>query len=296
MKIRLGDLRQIIREALEKASMGGPALDMIKSNADRVKAVQAIDAYESIYFPFLNQIRQGTDDPELRDKLLQLSPQKALNLAVQRVLGKDLDLSYSDLSPDAVVHEIEHLIMDPTFVLNPASGTSSSSKSKMDSFMDEVVISRLWGDGATESRGIEPLALGLYSLLTSLKDESQISEMSLSDLFDLLSGLEISNPELSRIFNRQVRSVRMKHISDIDQPVGDFYEDHPVLLDIAEALHSKLDLIRPIVDRLVEQKFKQVYLAIRSKFSNFTKQLQALQSLHDDLSGLEDLVTLDSMS
>jgi hypothetical protein len=286
VKIRLGDFRRVIRQVLEEGLMGGPALDMIKSNADRDKAVQAIDAYESLYFPFLHQIRRVTDDPELRDKLLQLSPQKALNLVVQRVLGKDLDLSSSDLSPDAVVHEIEHLIMDPTFVLNPASGTSSS-KSKIDSFMDELVISRLWGDGATESRGIEPLALGLYVLLTSLKDESQISGMSLSDLFSLLSGLKISNPELSRIFNRQIRSVRMKYASDIDQPVGDFYEDHPVLLDIAQALHTKLDLVRPIVDRLVEEKFKQVYLAIRSKFSNFTKQLQTLQSLHGDLSGLD---------
>lgn len=287
MKIRLGELREIIREILEKTSVGGPALDMIKSNADRDKAVQAIDAYESLYFPFLHQIRRTTDDPELRDKLLQLSPQAALNLVVQRVLGKDLDLSFSDLSPDAVVHEIEHLIMDPTFVLNPASGVSSSSKSKMDAFMDEVVISRLWGDGAIESRGIEPLALGLYVLLTSLKDESQISGMSLSDFFSFLSGLKISNPELSRIFNRQIRSVRMKHISDIDQPVGDFHEDHPVLLDIAQALYTKLDLIRPIVDRLVEEKFKQVYLAIRSKFSNFTKQLQTLRSLYGDLSGLD---------
>lgn len=191
-------------------------------------------------------------------------PEQKVNEAIIRAWEKaglshdpDLDSRMKD-DPRFVIHELEHLILDPDFSLG--GGGSSSKHSKVESSMEEAFSWGLAGD--IEEEAVNIVVAGAYEFLGLTKD------MNVKDLLDKLGQAPIENPDRKNIRDSVVYSLRKKFHAFAGELIG-----KPIGPKLAKELdfHDKLGFSQAVLDgffRGVAGKYddyKQVLTAEREE-------------------------------
>jgi hypothetical protein len=260
----------------------GPMLEMLEQSGDRAKAVQAFGKYVKLWYEKFKD--RGAlrgyrgDDAELD----ALFPNKILQAVAKKATGKDYDDDQfpTEASADSTIHELDHLLADPSFVLNVLG--KQSDKSDADSLMDEIIISKLWGKGTDQARENIPISRSLYSLagvedgVTIDASGEYLEFISLERFFDELSKVHLSDPARDVIFTRAIRDVRREFASQMDESAGNEDSPHKAAIRIVEEIMKRADVRKDLVARELEEGFKRAYLMVQSMCANWTKKLQAL--------------------
>jgi len=241
----------------------GPMLEMIEQSKDRDRATQAFDNYTKLWYERHNELGSN-------EELNALFPNKILQTVAQKATGKEYDDEQfpTEASADSSIHELDHVLADPSFGLNVTG--PQSEKSPADSFVDEIIISKLWGTGSDEARNNKDIARGLYRIV-------DVGNAPLKQFFEALSKVHPKDKSRDVLFTRAIRDVREEFADQMEGPAGGRSEPHAAAVRVVDEIMSRADARKDMFTRELEEGFKRAYLLVQSMCANWTKKLRAIQ-------------------
>jgi len=195
---------------------------------------------------------------------------------LQKDPNLDLNNQMED-DPRSMIHELEHLILDPNFSLG--NGGSSSKRSRVESLVEEA-LSFGFGGMMYDEEGMDIATSNAYSWL-HLQDN-----MNVGDLIKMLAEAPISTAERKTIRDSVVHGLKNKFSDrindDLSSNIGQDSEKfelrpgleiyYAVLNSFVRGVANKYEDYKQILEEELEEKWRKFNLHLKNEIKKIAPQ------------------------